>query len=409
MIRSLGVAGVWLGASFLQGATTPESNQQGCGAPQVTPSDAGASEAGTVAPPADAGESHDAGDVVGGSSGDIALGNPIVAVDGKWTTIPFPDAYCRNGTKAHVDVHLNSKSNKFAIYLEGGGGCFTDSSCQSTIDLSSYFFLPTGIWDFSRADNPIRDWNIFWIPNCEGDFHAGDNNGDPGPSTGPQRYSGYTNLKLYLSRILATVPGATDELLMGLSAGGFGATTATDLVARNMPATVERFTLLNDAGLPFTNKAIPACMQDRWRTVWGLDKTFLKDCGTGCPNQNDYLSDWLKFIIGKYGTGPNASKFMAGFISSNDDYTSEKAAGYGASDCTANVQLTKSEFQAALTDVREVTTRLTDRFGTFYYPTTNGQHGAVVSGLDSKASDGTKLIDWMNALLAHTKAGTVGP
>ena len=68
--------------------------------------------------------------------------------------------------------------------------------------------------------------------------------GNPGPLTGPQDYTGYPNLKLYLSRILATVPDATDELLTGSSAGGFGSGLTADLVARNAPATVQRFTIL---------------------------------------------------------------------------------------------------------------------------------------------------------------------
>ena len=35
--------------------------------------------------------------------------------------------------------------------------------------------------------------------------------GDPGPLTGPQNFTGYSNLQIFLSRILATVPDATDE------------------------------------------------------------------------------------------------------------------------------------------------------------------------------------------------------
>lgn len=357
----------------------------------------------------DADAASDASADAAGVRGDIVLGEPIVTPDGAWTTVPFPEAYCRDGSQAHLDVRLNSGSKKFAIFLEGGGECSNDELCKAFINLPSHW-LNAGIWDFKRTDNPIRDFNVFFVPYCEGDFHGGDNDaGTPGPKTGTTKFTGYTNMKLYLSRILASVPGATDELLFGVSAGGFGATLTTDLVARNMPATVQRFTLLNDSGLPFSNLALAPCWQDWYRTLWGFDATFLNDCGPACPNHGDYVADWMKFLIGKYAKGPDASKFMAGVITSNDDHTLENAAGYGADNCTAHVPLTASQFQAALTDVRNTTTAQTDRFGTFYYPTTNGQHGALVFGLDTKAADGTKLLDWMNALLAHTKAGAVGP
>ncbi len=130
---------------------------------------------------------------------DIQPGMPITAPDGVWTDVPFPEAYCRDGTPAHLMVHLNSASKKFAIYLEGGGACFNDASCKLlTIDLPSYV-LGGGIFNFTRTDNPIGDWNIFYVPYCTGDVHAGDTRpGNPGPLTGPQNFTGYSNLKLYL-------------------------------------------------------------------------------------------------------------------------------------------------------------------------------------------------------------------
>ena len=139
-----------------------------------------------------------------------------------------PTCPSRRGTAATARRRTSwctstARSKKIAIYLEGGGACFNDASCKLlNIDLPSYV-LGQGIFNFTRADNPIGDWNIFYVPYCTGDVHAGANpTGYPGPITGPQDFTGYTNLELYLSRILATVPDATDELLMGSSAGGFG-------------------------------------------------------------------------------------------------------------------------------------------------------------------------------------------
>jgi hypothetical protein len=349
---------------------------------------------------------------------DIKLGMPISAPDGVWTYVPFPDAYCRDGSAAHVMVHLNSASKKTVIYEEGGGACFNDASCTFlSVDLPSYV-LGGGIFNFNRPDNPVRDWNIFYIPYCTGDVHSGDSAAsDVGPVTGKQHFSGYTNLKTYLSRILPTVPDATDFLLTGSSAGGFGVGLTADLVARNMPKTVQRFTMLDDSGPPMSSKYLQSCLQDRWQSVWGFQNTFLKDCGAACPNPKGFIDDWLHFLIAKYAKGPNAPTFMAGLVSATGDGVISTFFGFGANNCTAAVPVAvpAPQFEAGLLEIRSSLSSQTDRFGTFYYGST--QHTTLIGdigtgllgGLYDTQAGGVKLTDWINDLLAHKQAAHVGP
>lgn len=345
----------------------------------------------------------------------VELGAPIQASDGVWTQVDFPEGYCRNHAQAHLAVHLNSQSKKIAIYLEGGGACFSDASCLFTIDGPSYM-LGGGIFNFKNPNNPIRDWNIFYVPYCTGDVHGGSNPaGVPGPSTGPQNYTGYTNLQLYLSRILATVPDATDELLTGVSAGGFGAGLNASLVMGNAPASVERFTILDDSGPPLSNQYIRPCLQDTWRKVWGFDNTFLKDCGTACPSQNDYIYDWSKYLLSRYAKGAFAPKFMAGLLSWDGDSTISSFFGYGANDCTKQSPLTSAQFRSGLLDFRTMIQSETSSFGTYYVPgtshtflTLDGSPGSQ-GGLYNTEIDGVKLTNWINDLLAHKQAAHVGP
>lgn len=394
----------------------------GCATPGSVSGSGGGGGAGTSTGTSTSNSSSSTGTMDAGPP-EIPPGTPITAPDGMWTEVDFPDAYCRDGMKAHLMAHLNSASKKIAIYLEGGGACFNDTSCSLlTFDVPSYV-LGQGIFNFKRTDNPIGDWNIFYVPYCTGDVHAGANpTGYPGPLTGPQKYTGYSNLKSYLSRILATVPDATDELLLGSSAGGFGAGLTADLVARNVPASVQRFTLLDDSGQPMSSQYIVPCLQDQWRKVWGFDDTFLKDCGAACPTSNDYVMDWMQFLLDKYAKGPFAPKFMGGLISWTGDSIISTFYGFGANNCTATtpVALSSAKFEAGLLEFRGKLQGQTSSFGTYYAGGTSHtfllqdssgvfQGTGLLGGLYDTQVNGVRLVDWIKDLVDHKQAPHVGP
>jgi hypothetical protein len=413
----LAFAGVALwglaGCGGSAGSTIGTGNGGGTGSGGSTGSttmDTGGSDAGALPAP-------DAGPPL------ITPGTPITAPDGTWTTVPFPDNVCRDGTQPHLMVHLNSASKKMAIYLEGGGACFNDASCTLlNIDLPSYV-LGQGIFNFTRSDNPIGDWNIFYVPYCTGDVHAGANPaGYPGPITGPQDFAGYTNLESYLSRILATVPDATDELLVGSSAGGFGVGLDADLVARNVPASVARFTMLDDSGPPMSSQVIQPCLQDELRKVWGLDNTFLASCGAACPTPDDYVYDWMTYLLGKYGSGPLSTKFMGGLVSWTGDAIISTFYGFGANDCTSSVPIpiAAPAFEAGLLDFRSKVQAQTPLFGTYFAGGTDHtfllqdsgglvQGTGLLGGLYDTQVGGVRLVDWISDLLAHKQAVHIGP
>lgn len=412
---------VSLGLAMALGAGCGSSGAVSSGGPGGPGSTGSGGVTGTTTS-ATGGSSGTGGDAVDdGGLPDIPLGMPIQAPDGQWTSVPFPEGYCRDGSQAHLMVHLNSSSKRLAIYLEGGGACFNDTSCKLlTIDLPSYV-LGQGIFNFTRADNPIRDWNVFYVPYCTGDVHVGANPaGYPGPLTGPQDYTGWSNLKLYLSRILATVPGATDELLVGSSAGGFGAGLTAGLVARNAPATVERFTLLDDSGQPMSSKVIATCLQDQWRKVWGFDSSFLAECGAACPTSNDYVYDWIQYLLGKYAKGPFAPRFMGGLVSWTGDSIISTFYGFGANDCTASVPIGSAQFEAGLLDFRSMVEAQTSRFGTYYAAGSSHtfllqdssglvQGVGLLGGLYDTTVSGVRLVDWVSDLVSHKQAAHVGP
>jgi hypothetical protein len=409
------------GACSSSGPTTSANSYIDSGAPDtyVPPSEpaSASGEPGAI----EAGPALESGALDSGIP-KVPIGAPIQAPDGTWTQVLFPDGYCRDGEQAHLMVHLNSKSKKVAIYLEGGGACFNDASCKlMTFDGPSYL-LGQGIFNFNNAANPIADWNIFYVPYCSGDVHAGSNpRGNPGPISGVQNYTGYTNLQLYLSRIIATVPDATDGLLTGSSAGGVGVGLTASLFARNAPASVERLTLLDDSGQPMSSQYIQPCLQDLWRTVWGFDNTFLQECGAACPTHNDWTLDWMQYLLNTYAKGPQGAKFMGGLISWTSDLVIRTFYGFGANNCTVPVPvpLGDAQFEAGLLGMRSLLQGQTTSFGTYY--AAGSAHTFLlldnaiwvgtnlVGGLYDTQVNGVKLTDWISDLLAHKQAPHVGP
>jgi hypothetical protein len=150
--------------------------------------------------------------------------------------------------------------------------------------------------------------------------------------------------------------------------------------------------------------------------VWGFHDTFLKDCGAACPNQSDYIADWMAYLVDKYAKGKNAQKFMGGLISATSDSVMSLFFGFGANNCQSNVPLTAAVFEEGLLDVRASLQAKTDRFGTFLYGssahTTLIQDNAIgpIGGLyGTSTADGVSLASWVADLLAHKQAPHVGP
>lgn len=72
-------------------------------------------------------------------------------------------------------------SDRLTVYFQGGGACWNDRTCdprgEPTYDPSvSEWDHPArigGIFDFSRTDNPLRDYSVLFVPYCTGDVHIG--------------------------------------------------------------------------------------------------------------------------------------------------------------------------------------------------------------------------------------------
>jgi len=71
----------------------------------------------------------------------------------------------------------------------------------------------TGIFDQNNSKNPVRDWNMIYVPYCTGDIHGGDTDHVLGGQM--RHFHGYANITKYLERWVPTFPSADKVLLNG--------------------------------------------------------------------------------------------------------------------------------------------------------------------------------------------------
>jgi len=332
--------------------------------------------------------------------------DPISAAPRKWSFIEFSESRCRDGSPAGIFVNLEPSSKRLMIFLQGGGACFNPAMCEinpARIDRSNLEFA-TGILDRAHIDNPVADWNLVFVPYCTGDVHAGDNtSGDPG--IGPQQFVGYRNLERFLDRLVPTFPGLTHVLYAGASAGGYATGLTADLPLRKFDART-RVIMLDDSGPGMSSTYIAKCLQRRWRTVFGYDRTVLADCGADCPDPDAYAQDIARHVMKNPRLG-------GGLLSSIDDALNPIIYGYGVDDCSADptkiaAPLPVGQYRQGLIEFRELARANSATFGTYYVPGTIHTFTQDAAFYTLEVS-GVRLVDWVSRLIDSAPAEHVGP
>ena len=141
------------------------------------------------------------------------------------------------------------RPDKLAVIFNGGGACWDDFTCSHPLYdeklplVVPQFFMPrvraidsparkSGLFDDSRADNPLRDWTMVVLPYCTGDLHAGmatltyHNAPQPGvratlPDEFEIRHGGFDNFMVALDWIRGHLAAPQRVLVAGDSAGGY--------------------------------------------------------------------------------------------------------------------------------------------------------------------------------------------
>jgi hypothetical protein len=238
-------------------------------------------------------------------------------------------AICRDGSPTGFYVRFTS-SDKLVIYLEGGGACSSPGFCTynpanvaqslsgggetvlgSALGVMAARQQPgvytngalQGIFDTTNAANPFKDWNQIYVPYCTGDVHFGTHRDATvtGVAT-PQQFVGYLNMQKFMSRIVPTFKDKLSRVILtGASAGSFGAALNFSMVQDafgSVPVDA-----IGDSGPPFSDQYMPACMQKRWRELWGLDAALPPDCTECFQADGGGMIGMADFLMRKH---PNA-------------------------------------------------------------------------------------------------------
>jgi hypothetical protein len=331
------------------------------------------------------------------------FGPPLSGTDvvqNEWTWHDVEGSVCRDGSPTGIGLRVQDPK-RLAIYLNGGGACFNDLTCASNpssfneddlFDLEDSQF---GIFDFSRPENPIRDWSVMFVPYCTGDVHLGTRY--QGVALGvdePQAFVGSYNFEKALTFIKPYFDQNEVEeiLLFGSSAGGYAVYTHFMKVKRFFPNA--KLTVIDDSGPIFEDlQAFSPCLQIGFAAIYGLQPP------QGFFDANT-LNDGILSHIYRYSSDrfPDVN---FGFISSLEDRTMRYFLSFGYDNCNGapNNQLPAEVFRTSLLRLRDTYLIPETRWSTYFIDDDSHTQLSDNEPFYEHEADGMKMYEWLARLL----------
>lgn len=200
----------------------------------------------------------------------------------------------------------DGSSNNLLIFLQGGGFCspFDCGAVEEGLPL-----VPFGILSAMDTQNPTANFNVGYVPYCDGSGMMGDNEVDSdGDGVDDRFFKGIQNLSASLDVIAQTYSSPDKIVLAGNSAGGFAVHAALPLVRKLYPEVL--IEVINDSGVGILD---PGGMQTLI-SYWNAGAFFPESC-TDCIGADGNLTDYHKYQLAQ---DPN---IRMAYISSKQDAT----------------------------------------------------------------------------------------
>lgn len=333
-----------------------------------------------------------------GGNADAAPGDArtLGGEPGVWTWVPVAGSTCMDGSETGFGVNLGT-INKLVIYMEGGGACFNTFTCSGVahqdgfdgadLDAVTAEYGRRGLFNREDPDNPFREWSFVFMPYCSGDIFAGSNP----DGLGGRAFVGYQNVGRWLEVIVPGFADATQVVLSGSSAGGFGSMWNFDRVQTAFGDTP--VTLLDDSGPAMGDDYLAPCLQQIVRDTWGLNATLPADCTACTGTDGGGLVNAVPYLASKY---PDR---RFGLISSTRDGVIRLFYGWGYPSCESPTgNLPEAIFEDGLTNLRDVV--LADHPNFRVYTIDSGIHVWLLdTTMSVTESGGTNLSDWVSDLV----------
>jgi len=332
--------------------------------------------------------------------------NDISNITGVWNWIDVDGMICRDGSSTGVGVRFGTNTKKWVIYLQGGGACFTESTCADNeasygpedfirrVEAGSY---DGGILNTQRDENPVNDWNMIFVPYCTGDVHSGNSTDSYGLGLSePQQFVGSRNIQYLLDYLQPYLEASeVDEFMMtGISAGGFGTHLSYYALKQRFPNVKTH--LINDSGpLIGDPEVFPPCLLLGFQLIYDLP---IPPGYLVCCRPTYGLADIYPFLAMQFPTD------NFGLMSHLEDETIRYFFYAGQNTCQGG-DISGALFEQGLNHLRDVVLKPTGKWSTYYKP---GDDHTFIYGnsrfYDSEV-DGKLLYDWiaetMNGVVQH--------
>ena len=146
----------------------------------------------------------------------------------EWTKYSFDvnDCKCISGAEYSVYEKKSAISNNVIFYLQGGGACWPGQDfCTKEVGSPGD---SSGMYS-SNEDNPLKNWNVVYVPYCDGSIHMGDASSDDA------FYWGFRNTSAAVNVLKEQYPSPDKILIAGCSAGGYGSFISYMLIRYHFP------------------------------------------------------------------------------------------------------------------------------------------------------------------------------
>ncbi len=346
------------------------------------------------------------------------IGQTVVSeevVDGTITTRTYDSAsgpMCMRGDDYRVSTRDTGSAN-LVIFLQGGGACW-DEFCLAVTGAPAG--VPTvDILNPDLPENPVADWNVTYLPYCDGSLFIGDrDHDDDGDGTPDRFHRGLANLSAALDMARDQF-GAPDHIaLVGSSGGGFGVLLAPPIVRAVFPNA--RVSVFADSAVGVARGDAEPDYVSHLIDQWGAADLLPPTCDDGCID-NGHMTGIVAENL-RVDDGLRMAVFTSWYDLIIGDVFLQVAAADFAADIEAETGALHAEFpdryQRFIIDGRMHTTLLGDPSGII-----GTDFGAVevppdaledFSGIElgrlatTAAADGTEVAAWLSAFLSGDQA-----
>ncbi|WP_338760507.1 pectin acetylesterase-family hydrolase [Bernardetia sp. ABR2-2B] len=265
----------------------------------------------------------------------------------------------------------DGSSDNLLIFLQGGGFCSPVACAAIPTPIP---LIPFGILSPSDSQNPTANYNVGYVPYCDGSSMMGDNEVDSdGDGVNDRFFKGIQNLSASFDVIFKKYPSPNKIVLAGNSAGGFAVHAALPLVRKLYPNT--KIEIINDSGLGILDTGGMETLIE----YWNASAFFPASC-TECIGTDGNLTDYHKYQLNQ---DPN---IRLAYISSKRDSTFAAITTGGA-----------AAFETQLLEATsELNTAFPNRFGSLIAD--GNDHTFLLRRFDFEIG-GVTVKDWLSQML----------